>query len=171
MWILGIATGVACCFSFAYQHIYAAAGLNLYYVFVSFWGLKQWKADEGKLKEKESGHKKGGIHLNKLGVGTIVLSTVIFLAGSALLILLLRLLGDPETEIDAVTTVLSAIATWWLAKSYPQQWLIWIAADLFSTLLCIMGGMHWSMAVMYIFYTLAAVYGYMHWKKKGETVG
>ncbi len=166
MWVIGIATGIACAFSFAVQHLYASAGLNFYYVLVSFWGLYQWRKDEKKL----DGNSSSDIHLNKLGTGTAVTSAIVFVLGSAALIALLRKIGGSETEMDAVTAVMSAIATWWLAKSYAQQWLIWIAADLFSTVLCFSAGMNW-MGLLYIFYTGSAIYGYVHWKRKGETVG
>lgn len=166
MWVLGILTGLACSFSFGVQHLYASMGLNIYYVGVSFWGLYQWRKDAGKISQ-ESG---ASIHLNKLSTLTMVASAVIFVLGSAALIMLLRSIGGSETEMDAVTAVMSAVGTWWLAKSYPEQWLVWIVADLMSTALCLSAGMYW-MTLLYIAYTLAAVYGYVHWKRNGEIVG
>lgn len=163
MWVVGILTGVACAFSFAVQHLYASMGLNIYYIAVSVLGLRQWKRDEEKLSGESS------IHLGRLEAKTVIASAAIFVAGSVLLSLALRLLGGSETVMDAVTTVMSAIATWWLVKSYPQQWLVWIVADLFSTALCLVSGMYW-MTVLYLFYTASAVYGYIHWKRNGETV-
>ena len=64
---------------------------------------------------------------------------------------------------------MSIIATVWLVKSYLQQWLVWIVADLLSTALCLTQGMYW-MAALYAFYTLSAVYGYIHWKRRGVYV-
>ena len=43
MWIVGIATGAACAFSFAVQHLWASMVLNVYYVLISIWGLIQWR--------------------------------------------------------------------------------------------------------------------------------
>lgn len=166
MWVLGILTGLACSFSFGVQHLYASMGLNIYYVGVSFWGLYQWRRDAGKIS-RESG---ASIHLNKLGTMTMVASALIFVLGSVALIMLLRSIGGSETEMDAVTAVMSAVGTWWLAKSYPEQWLVWIVADLMSTVLCLSAGMYW-MTLLYVAYTVAAVYGYIHWKRNGEIVG
>lgn len=166
MWVLGILTGVACSFSFAVQHLYASMGLNIYYVAVSVWGLYQWKKDAGKL----SGDAGSSIHLNKLDARTIVISAVLFVAGSIALIAFLKAVGGSETQMDAVTAVLSAIGTWWLAKSYPEQWLVWIVADIMSTILCVTAGMYW-MTVLYLAYTAAAVFGYVHWRRNGEIVG
>ena len=136
MWVIGILTGAACAYSFAVQHLWASMGLNIYYVFVSVWGLVQWRRDSRMLAtEQQSNGQSADIHLRHL-------------------------------PMDAIVAVLSAIGTWWLAKSYPQQWLIWILADTLSTVLCLSVGMYW-MALLYLAYTASAVYGYFHWNRKG----
>jgi nicotinamide mononucleotide transporter len=162
MWVIGILTGAACAVSFGVQHLWASMLLNIYYVGVSFAGIAEWK----KASEETEGH----IHLARPGRKTLILSAVVFVAGSSLLIVALKLLGDSESALDAIVTVGSAIGTWWLVKSYPQQWLIWIAADTLSTILCLVSGMHW-MALLYVAYTLSAVYGYFHWVRSGRYSG
>lgn len=165
MWVIGILTGLACSFSYAVQHLYASMGLNIYYVFVSIWGLVQWRRDKGAL----AGEGESVIHLNRLSLKTALVSLAIFLLGSACLVFILRLAGGSETSFDAVVAVMSAIGTWWLARSYPQQWLVWIVADLLSTVLCLKTGMYW-MAVLYLAYTASAVFGYYHWMRKGKVI-
>ena len=75
MWVIGILTGLACSFSFAVQHLYASMGLNIYYVFVSIWGLVQWRRDKGTL----AGEGESVIHLNRLSLKTALVSLAIFL--------------------------------------------------------------------------------------------
>lgn len=162
MWIVGILTGLACSFSFAVQHVWASMGLNLYYVCVSVWGLYQWKKDGEKLGDEQE----SAIHLNKLSGRSALVSLLIFALGSVALVALLRLLNGTETVYDALVAIMSAIATWWLAKSYIEQWLIWIFADALAAILCLLSGMYW-MAVMYLAYAASAIYGYIHWKKHG----
>ncbi len=170
MWVLGILTGAACAYSFAVQHLYASMGLNIYYVIVSFWGLYQWRKDKNRLEASASAESEGAtIHLERLSRKTALISLAVFVVGTALLILLLKAIGDSESVLDAVVTVMSAIATWWLAKSYPQQWLLFIVADILSTILCFTSGLNW-MAVLYMVYIASAVYGYYHWMKKGAYV-
>lgn len=161
MWAVGILTGAACAFSFAVQHLYASMGLNIYYVAVSFWGLCQWRRDSAGL----AGSGKS-IHLNRPDRKTLAVSLAVFVAGSLALIALLRLLGGAWTAFDAVVAVMSAIGTWWLARSYAEQWLVWIAADTLSAALCLGTGMYW-MAVLYAAYAASAVFGYFHWKRNG----
>ena len=167
MWVIGILTGAACAYSFAVQHLWASMGLNIYYVFVSVWGLVQWRRDSRMLAtEQQSNGQSADIHLRHLPRKTLWISFLLFVFGSLALIALLHLLHDQESAIDAIVAVLSAIGTWWLAKSYPQQWLIWILADTLSTVLCLSVGMYW-MALLYLAYTASAVYGYFHWNRKG----
>lgn len=162
MWILGILTGAACAFSFGVQHVWASMGLNLYYVAISLWGLIQWRKAGASVGE-------GEIHLNPLSQRVALWSAVLFVAGSVVLIQVLRATGDAAPELDAIATVLSIIGTWWLAQSYLPQWILWIVADIFSTGLCLSTG-QWWMALLYAVYAASAIYGWFHWKKRGKYV-
>ena len=162
MWVVGILTGAACAYSFAAQRLWASMGLNIYYVVVSVIGLREWRKDGAAAGE-------GSLHLNRLTKKTGLWSAAVFVAGSLALAAVLRATGDSFPILDAVVTVMSAIGTWWLARSYPEQWMIWIVADLLSTALCLHQGMPW-MAVLYLAYALSAVYGYFHWMKKGSYI-
>ena len=166
MWIIGILTGVACAWSFGVQTLWASMGLNLYYVGMSVWGLWQWRRDSRLLSERSAKEDGAAIHLRRPGRRVLAASAVLAVVGSAGLIALLHLLGDKESAMDAVVAVLSAVATWWLAKSYPQQWLVWIFADLLSAVLCLTVGMYW-MALLYGAYTASAVYGWFYWTRRG----
>lgn len=162
MWVLGILTGAACAFSFGVQHVWASMGLNIYYVVVSFIGLWQWKKDGAQVGE-------GAIHIRPLTPKVQYISTLVYVIGLYPIFYILKASGDPAPLLDAASTLLSVIATWWLAKSYLRQWLLWIGADLMSTWLCIDTG-QWWMAVLYAVYAASAVYGYFHWKKRGKVV-
>lgn len=162
MWVLGILTGAACAFSFGVQHVWASMGLNIYYVVVSFIGLWQWKKDGAQVGE-------GEIHIRPLTPKVQYISTLVYVIGLYPIFYILKASGDPAPLLDAASTLLSVIATWWLAKSYLRQWLLWIGADLMSTWLCIETG-QWWMAVLYAVYAASAVYGYFHWKKRGKVV-
>ena len=193
MWVLGVHTGVACAYSFATQHLWASMALNVYYVAVSVWGFIQWRRDARKVgggprvdsgsteasgisasaraTSEPAGEAEPGrvIHLRSLSTKTLIISCVATIAGSIGLFFLLRAIGDSSSVLDAVVTVLSAVATVWLALSIPQQWILWIVADLLSTVLCAVSGLWW-MAFLYFAYAASAVYGYFHWTRKGTYV-
>lgn len=171
MWYFGIAQGLCCAFSFGVQHLYASMGLNIYYVCISVWGIYQWwLASQLLKKHKEKPEAASAtVHLRRLTPKILLISVALFVVGSAVVTWILQLIGDSRPLFDAVTAVMSAVCTWWLARSHKQQWLVWIVADILSTALCFVSGMYW-MALLYIAYTVASVIGYFHWTKRGVYV-
>ena len=170
MWVVGIATSIAAMWVFFRQGLYASFGLNTYYLITSFIGLWQWRRDRIRLVSNAPAEQADDvIHLNRLTPAVIIMSAVVAVAGTVSLAWLMELVENPMSYLDATVTVMSAIATWWLVKSYIQQWWLWIAADMLSTILCATQGMWW-MTALYAAYTLSAIIGYNHWKRKGQYV-
>ena len=171
MWVVGIATSLAAMWVFFNQGLYASFGLNTYYLLTSFIGLWHWRHDKSQLTS-DSG---GTIHLNKLTWKAVVAAALIMLAAVPALSLLMDLLAsmglkeNPMTGLDASVTVLSAIATWWLVKSYLAQWWLWIIADSLSVYICAAQGMYW-MSLLYVAYVVGAVIGLLHWKRHGVVI-
>ena len=183
MWLIGVLTSVAAMWVFFRQGLYASFALNTYYLVTSFVGLWQWSKDKKKL-EGEIAAASGvevqphgdRIHLNRLTAKTVAVSAVVMVLGTFGLVELMQWLHsagilqeNPMSYLDSAATVLSAIATWLLVRSYIQQWWLWIAADLMSTILCASQGMWW-MTALYAAYTLSAVYGWTHWKRNGRYI-
>lgn len=162
MWVVGILTGAACAFSFGVQQVWASMGLNIYYMVISVLGLVRWKKASEAVEE-------GEIHLAPLSRKAALWSAVLFVLLTPVLMFILRKTGDAAPQWDALATILSVIATWWLTQSYLEQWMLWIMADILSTILCMVTGQY-AMALMYLAYTASAVYGYFHWKKHGKYV-
>lgn len=162
MWVVGILTGVAALIAFYNKSLYASMALNAYYVGISIWGLFVWMKDSEKLKDE----KEDVIHLNRASWKAYIVSAIILLLGSILFIKILRWLGDPMSEAEAIMAVLSAIATYWLAKSYIQHWLFWIFADCVTAYICFSQHLFW-MAGLYFIYSVVAFYGLYHWKSRG----
>lgn len=178
MWIVGMITSAAAVYMFAAEELYASQALNVYYLFVSAAGLVQWRKDKKRLSamsasgaspEAESGGKPGKIHLNRLSLKTAVWSAAAAVAGTLLLGLALKQTGDRMPWTDATIAILNAIATYWLSRSYWQQWCILIVANILSSVLCHSQGLYW-MTAQYVFYTAASVYGLVHWRRSGVYV-
>ncbi len=162
MWWVGILTGAACAFEFATQHVWASMGLNIYYMGMSVVGLIQWKKASAEVGED-------AIHLNMMSHRVRLISLALLVVGISVLTPILKNTGDAAPVLDGTAVTLSIIATWWLAQSYLEQWMLWVVADLLSMALCLTTGQYW-MAAMYLAYTASAVYGYFHWKNRGEYV-
>ncbi len=171
MWYVGILTSIAAMWVFFRQDLYASFGLNTYYLITSIIGLWHWKRDKEAISTDKTDESeiKDIIHLNRLAWKTVAASALITIAGTVLLAEIMLRLENPMSYIDSAVTVLSAVATWWLVKAYLQQWWLWIAADLMSTILCATQGLWW-MSLLYALYTLSAFYGMYHWKRKGEYI-
>lgn len=191
MWLVQVSSGAAACVMFFRGGLYASFALNLYYVVIALWGVLSWKRDAGLVADaaasagvKDAGLVSGTadtavksygsndeatIHIRHLNWKIVAVSALLQIAGTALLIWILRLVGDTMSGLDAAVAVLSLIATWWLVRTYKEQWLLWVLADILYTVMCWGSGMYW-MSVLYAFYTLSAVYGYIHWTRKGVYV-
>lgn len=186
MWLVGVLTSVAAMWVFFRQGLYASFALNTYYLVTSFIGLWQWSRDKKRLvaemapaaRPTDTEVKPEGdrIHLNRLTAKTVAVSAVVMVLGTFGLVELMQWLNsagilqeNPMSYLDSAATILSAIATWWLVRSYIQQWWLWIVADLMSTILCASQGMWW-MTALYAAYTLSAVYGWAHWQRNGEYI-
>ena len=176
MWIVGFFSALAAVIAFSSEKLFASMGLNIYYLSISVLGYISWKQDSQRLSDLNSEHaqdiEENGnssnkkIHLNKLHTSTVLISLAVLIAGTIILSFILKQVDDPRYILDAVIAILSAIATYWLTKSYIHQWTIWIVADLLSAYLCFTNAMPW-MGILYLFYSLSAIYGYFHWKKNG----
>ena len=167
MWVVGVLTSAAAMWVFFQQGLYASFGLNTYYLITSFIGLWQWTRDNKRMAVPEGDVQKSDvIPLNRLTLGTVVVSAAVVVAGTFGLAWLMQLVENPMSYLDSAVAVLSAVATWWLVRSYIQQWWLWIIADTMSTVLCLTQGMWW-MAVLYAAYTISAFIGLRYWHKHG----
>ena len=170
MWVVGILTSVAAMWVFFRQGLYASFVLNAYYLVTSFIGLWQWGRDKVRLQQTEKAQDEVDvIHLNRLSFKTIFISLIVAVVGTSALAHVMELLENPMSFLDASVAVLSAVATWWLVRSYPEQWWLWIVADTLSAVMCASQGMWW-MTALYAAYALSAVCGLSYWKKHGVYV-
>ena len=178
MWVVGIATSLAAMWVFFRQGLYASFGLNTYYFITAFIGL--WKLRRNKkmlVSEVDAdGHGEDTVVLHKLTWKAVAAGAVICVLGTVALSSGMSLLHDagilkenPMSLLDSAATALSVVATWWLVRSYLEQWWLWIVADFMSTILCAAQGMWW-MALLYLLYATAAVYGLRYWKMRGTYI-
>ena len=187
MWVVGIATSLAAMWVFFRQGLYASFGLNTYYFVTAFIGLWQWRRNKTAWSEtlstpptvmssevETSPLESDIIILNRISWKTVIISAAVTVVGTLALMWGMRWLNEtgllkenPMSLLDSSVAVLSAVATWWLVKSYREQWLLWILADSLSVALCAIQGMWW-MAALYVAYVVAACYGLYYWKLRGS---
>ena len=175
MWVVGIATSLAAMWVFFRQGLYASFGLNTYYFITAFIGLWHWRRDKKLASDVIDAGKpdRDVIVLNRLtwkivavSAAVCVLMTVSLSVGMSAMHDLGILDENPMSLLDSAVTALSVVATWWLVRSYLEQWWLWVFADLMSTYLCASQGMWW-MALLYLVYAASALYGLKYWKERG----
>ena len=195
MWVVGILSALAYAVVFAQSALWAAMLFQVYYFFVSIYGLISWSRDK-KLVAAGRGETPAGAVASEAdangaassvaaaseaaasGVITYRLITGRALAVSAVACavifaaiywLLSRFTGDPMPVMDAVVATLGIVATYWLGKAYLHQWLLWVAVNVLSVFMFISQELYLT-AFLYFLYTLCAFYGFLHWKKKGVEI-
>lgn len=168
MWIIGIFSAAAYIIIFYTDGLYAAMGLQIYFLIMSIYGIRQWTI----IKKKEE-----KIYFKIPTAKTLLWSFLALAAATVAMYFIIKLFStlfsstpDPYPFWDALSTGLSIIGTYWLSKSYLPQWFLWIAADIILIVLFVLQGGMASSVVLYSIYTLAEFYGIYHWKKSGVKI-
>lgn len=113
----------------AYEARYwGEVALNLlYYCPMQFVGFYTWSrhmnSETHEVEKRRMNWLNRGVLVLAIGVSTFVFG------------LILQQMGDPMPYVDSFTTVSSVIAMIISVKMFAEQWIIWIAVDVFSIVL------------------------------------
>ena len=165
MWYLYIPSCLCAALNFFNSATWAFAALNVYYIVMGFVGIYNWKKDSAGAGEQQH----NGIVLNRLSRKTLLFSLAMVTAGIPALYFLLQALDDPNPFLDAITTALSIIGTWWLTKSYIQQWWIWIVADVFAIWMNLNLGNNWFV-LQFSLCIISSFIGLWNWNRVGKYI-
>ncbi|MGL4292275.1 MAG: nicotinamide riboside transporter PnuC [Bacteroidales bacterium] len=165
MWLLGGISSLFYIFVFAMSRIYADMAFNIYNAAISLYGYHVWRRSlrNGARKAQDS-HTIEYSHLT-LQSFLRILSITVLIYG-AIFMALKTFTNSPIPQGDALTTTLSIVATWLLARRVIEHWLCWILVNAISIWLYYHRGLYPTM-FLYTFYAFAALAGYLIWKKKG----
>lgn len=82
---------------------------------------------------------------------------------------LLEMMGGKLTIIDATTTVLGVIATFFMAKGYREQWICWIIVNIMSIYMWVISSMStgdgYGVLIMWVMFLFNSIYGSYTWFK------
>lgn len=153
-WPIGIANNITFLVLFWTSGLYADSALQLVYLGLAVYGWWAWL--------------RGGVAHTTLAVTRttrtqwIVLG-VLGVLGTAGLTALLDTVTDSTVPLpDAVTTVLSLLATWGQARKKLESWWLWIAADVIYVPLYAYKDL-WLTAVLYVGFLALCGYGLRNW--------
>ena len=156
-WPVGLITSILYVYVFFSAKFYADMLLQVYYVAISIYGWYHWL--------KGNPAKNAQLEVSKMPRSYYLPVTIAGIFLSSLFIFGLKNYTDsPVPVADSVTTALSIIATWMLARKYFEHWLIWIFVDFFSVGLYVWKGL-WPTAILFVVYTVMATLGYLSWRR------
>ncbi|NKR25168.1 nicotinamide riboside transporter PnuC [Rhodococcus hoagii] len=154
-WPIGIANNLVWILLFATAGLFADSALQIVYIALAVWGWRNWV--QGRAGET-------------LAVTGTTGTEWVWLAGAgiagtgALMLLLDTATSSTVPFWDAVTTVLSLLATWGQATKRWESWLLWIAADLIYIPLYLHKGLTLT-ALLYAGFLLLCVRGLLAWRR------
>ena len=168
MWNVYIPSCFAAIITFLDSATWAFAALNVYYVIMGLVGIKNYRNIAASAKNEDP----NSILLNRLKKKDLFIAIGLTIAGIPALYFLLTYLQDHTPLLDAIVTTLSIIGTWWLTKSYIQQWWLWIIADVFAiwmNLILVDLGYKDKLPfiIMFVFCIISSVIGLCIWSRKG----
>lgn len=194
MWFMNIITGAANAAVYFHAATRGLALLNIYYIVMSLIGIVKWyllrrRSSEGsdriyvcRLSPK--------VALLTLGIVALAFPVVFTILATTHSVPVTRLTAIPlnvyadtlrhlsdvpvTVYLDSVTVVLSVVATWWLARSYKEQWIVWFVADtawiILNVILIREGQIGISMLFLPAFYIISCIVGFTIWSRKGIKV-
>ncbi|MDE6295957.1 MAG: nicotinamide riboside transporter PnuC [Muribaculaceae bacterium] len=166
LWIVGIIMPAVYIYVYYQAGLYADLGISVYYIIASVYGVFCWRAHrrktDGIQQSKEAEEEKQ--HITSIPRRMYIPVFVICVALTLLLGFVLERFTDSNVPwADGMTTSLSIVAMWMLARKYVEQWLVWIVADLGCGALYIYKELYFT-AGLYILYAVIAVAGYRKWR-------
>lgn len=155
MWPVGLFTAIFYVAVFFSSKFYADMSLQFYYIGVSIYGWYWWinKGKKGKTLEIS--------RLSKTLFYKLVLASVLIFILIAFI--LTNYTDSPLPYWDAMTTALSIVATWMLARKIIEQWWLWVFIDFVSMGLYLYKGLY-PTSILFVVYTALAIVGYYKWK-------
>ncbi len=157
LWIFGFLCSAMYVYVFFVSKFYADMSLQFYYLAVSVFGWISWKTGK-----RKSGHELPVKRVKKLQ--SLVLLAIAIVIYFIYYFVLSVYTDSPLPRADSLTTALSIVATWMLARKLIEHWILWIFIDALSSGLYFYKGLNLT-GVLFIIYTIMAIAGYFEWKK------
>ena len=158
-WPIGIANNLVWILLFATAGLFADSALQVVYIALAVWGWRNWV----------QGRAGGTLPVTGTTGTEWVWLVAAGIAGAGALTLLLDVATTSTVPFwDAVTTVLSLLATWGQATKRWESWLLWIAADLIYIPLYLHKGLTLT-ALLYAGFLLLCVRGLLAWRRSRTT--
>ena len=173
MWVVGFAMQALGIVLYYQKGLYADCGMEFYYLSMTVYGYWKWvrgnQRDRSFDTSADSSDPQptnlGGLEITHIPLRLLVRWSAIMAAVWALIYWLLVTYTNSNVPLaDSFTTALSLIGIWALAHKYLEQWFIWIAVDVVTSILYFYKDIPFK-ASLYALYVIIAIFGYMKWRR------
>ena len=162
-WPLAMISSAMYGWLFLESRLYGEASLQLLFIVVAAWGWRQWLAGRGSDGQP--------LRVHRLRSRQRLLVLAATLAAWPLLALLLRHTTDSDMPWwDALPTVGSIAGQWLLGRKYVENWLVWLAVNIFSVALFALKAL-WLTTLLYALFALLSVSGWRAWRRLADAHG
>jgi nicotinamide mononucleotide transporter len=164
MWAVGFAMQALGIVLYYQKGLYADCGMEFYYLAMTVYGWWKWIR-----KSPVRGDLRIARFPKRLVIPWLVIIAVIW---GIIYWLLVTFTNSNVPLADSFTTALSIVGIWALAHKYLEQWFIWIAVDVVTSVLYFYKDIPFK-ASLYALYVVIAVFGYIKWRRmmRASTAG
>ena len=132
---------------------------NIFYLVTMIFGIFIWKKNMNTNEDGSKQVKAKKFNIKQwIGAG-LSTSVLTLITGYAL-----TLINSAQAYTDAATNIFAIFAQILMIKGYREQWVWWLAIDVFCLKMWAVNG-NMSMVAMYIAWTINCLYGWYNWTK------
>lgn len=153
-WIMGMAGVLLAGWVYFEERLFSDALLQIFYFGLSIYGWLRWRPDAGGTDLKIFSML-GYEHVISVGVGVAIGVLLGFILSGA---------GASYPFADGLTTGLSLVATWLVARRYIENWLYWIVIDAACIVIYVQKEI-WPFVGLFALYIVLAIFGWKKWNK------
>lgn len=161
LWLTSIIMPAIYLFVYFDAGLYADVAINIYYLIIGVYGWMSWRYGISRKNGTEKYDLKISHTSRRQWLRLLIAYIVIHFAIS------FALINFTDTDVpwfNGLTSALSIIGMWMLAKKLIEQWFVWFVVDILSAVLYFYKGLE-PTAILYSVYAIVAILGYKKWNK------
>lgn len=161
LWLTSIIMPAIYLFVYFDAGLYADVAINIYYLIIGVYGWMSWRYGISRKNGTEKYDLKISHTSRRQWLRLLIAYIVIHFAIS------FTLINFTDTDVpwfNGLTSALSIIGMWMLAKKLIEQWFVWFVVDILSAVLYFYKGLE-PTALLYSVYAIVAILGYKKWNK------
>lgn len=161
LWLTSIIMPAIYLFVYFGAGLYADVAINIYYLIIGVYGWMSWRYGISRKNGTEKYDLKISHTSRRQWLRLLIAYIVIHFAIS------FALINFTDTDVpwfNGLTSALSIIGMWMLAKKLIEQWFVWFVVDILSAVLYFYKGLE-PTALLYSVYAIVAILGYKKWNK------